>query len=100
LFSLFFIYGSICFIGNLNPFNYKKIITTNIFIKIFSRVIMPLVLISASVWFSGEPILDYALKDYQSGKGVIKGINNPYRDFNSELLIAGKDGSYSIPREL
>ncbi|MDQ0200311.1 hypothetical protein [Neobacillus ginsengisoli] len=100
IFSLFFIYTSICFIGNLNPFNYKKIVTTNIFIKIFSRVIMPIVLFSASLWFSDEIILDYTLKDYQSGKGVIEGINNPYRDFNSELLIVGKDGSYSIPREL
>jgi len=98
IFSILLLYGAYNFFNGVNSFNNKKITTQNRISRIFQTRIIPIVLILASIWFSGELILDYTIKDYQSKIGIIETINVVKGE--DELYIKGEPDSYSLPNAL
>ena len=95
IFSILLLYGAYNFFNGVNSFNNEKITTQNRISRIFQTRIIPIVLILASIWFSGELILDYTIKDYQSKIGIIETINVVKGE--DELYIKGEPDSYSLP---
>lgn len=97
--SILLLYGAYNFFNGVNAFNNEKIVAQNCISRIFATRIIPLVLIIASIWFSGEPILDYVIKDYKIKTGILEQINAPYKQvFTEQLFIEGEVDSYSLPK--
>jgi hypothetical protein len=97
--SIVLLYVAYNFLNGVNGFNNKKIITQNRIYKIFLIRIIPVILIIASVWFSGEPILDYIIKDYKVNTGILTDINVPYKYVTTEeLYIQGEIDPYYVPK--
>lgn len=97
--SILLLYGAYNFFNGVNAFNNEKIVTQNRISRIFATIIIPLVLILVSIWFSGEPILDYVIKDYKIKTGILEDINVPYKYVTTEeLYIQGEVDSYSLPK--
>lgn len=97
--SILLLYGAYNFFNGVNAFNNEKIVTQNRISRIFATRIMPLALTLGSIWFSGEPILDYIIKDYKIKTGILEQINVPYKQLATEqLFIEGEVDSYSLPK--
>ncbi|MPN16579.1 hypothetical protein SDC9_163924 [bioreactor metagenome] len=96
---IFYCVGSIILLYLAYDFYNDKIVTQNYTSRIFATRIMPLALILGSIWFSGEPILDYIIKDYKIKTGILEQINAPYKRVSTEqLFIEGEVDSYSLPK--
>lgn len=60
--SLFLLYISVSLFLGSNPFGSEKLNTSNLMVKIFERLLIPIAILVLSFWFSGQPILDYIKK--------------------------------------
>lgn len=96
---VFYCVGSIILLYLAYDLYNDKIVTQNYIARIFATRIMPLALTLGSIWFSGEPILDYIIKDYKIKTGILEQINVPYKQLATEqLFIEGEVDSYSLPK--
>lgn len=99
--SALLLYASFSFLKGTNAFNNKKIVVHSIAAKMVITKILPVVLLIGAIWFSGEPILDYMVKDYKINKGILRNINAPYRYLTTEeFFVEGERDPYYLPKGL
>lgn len=98
--SAIFLVSGVNLFHGINLFEYDRRITTkSVAMRIWMTRVLPVLMIVGSIWFSGRPILDYTIKDYQMRKVVVTYVSSPLRTYilKSDVGVVEEIDTYSLP---
>jgi hypothetical protein len=98
--SAIFFYAAIKYFKGRDVFNKnERIKTKSAAMRIWLTRVLPVIIVAVGIWFSGEAILDYTIKDYQTTTGILEDINAPFRLLGvEEFMVEDENDPYHLPK--
>jgi len=98
--SLLFFYAAVTYYKGRDVFNNnERLKTKSVAMRIWLTRVLPVIIVGVGIWFSGEAILDYAIKDYQTTAGILEDINAPFRLLGvEEFMVEDEKDPYYLPK--